>query len=148
MIRIITYNIAGHQVSAQLISALESLNADIIMLQEVEEYLPNWTTKTASKFGFQAIYVPSRKTKLGTHGLAILSRGAITEMETQILSLKELGFHSRERIAVHASTMVRSQTIKVCNVHLDTRLNMTERVEQLSAVLDKLKAPVIRGGRF
>ncbi len=149
MPRIITFNIACQPLTQELLQFFKSVSADIILLQEIEEYEKGYTKKTAKKFGYNSVYTPARELRSsGTHGLAILSHGKIHNVKVQTLPLKNLRPKPRNRIAVHSDVIIDSNTIQVCNVHLDTRLNPEERAHQLSPVLKEIKSPAILAGDF
>jgi endonuclease/exonuclease/phosphatase family metal-dependent hydrolase len=68
--------------------------------------------------------------------------------------LKEykLAYNSRKRIALNAILEIHGELVQVCNVHLDLRINIKDRINQIADVLDKLNShhiqKIIMGGDF
>jgi endonuclease/exonuclease/phosphatase family metal-dependent hydrolase len=121
--------------------------ADVIMLQEIEEHI--WEVKSRAKklaelLDMQCTYVPARKLNRlkheGTHGLAILSKYPLSDVEVIPLKYFRLPYRPRKRIAVAATVRVGAQTVRLFNVHLDVRLTKKQRAEQLRPVLAYIEA--------
>jgi endonuclease/exonuclease/phosphatase (EEP) superfamily protein YafD len=101
--------------------------------------------------GVHYAYAPAEFFENGyTHGLAILSRFPLDEVHAQPLAYHRLRFRSRCRIALAATVTLAGSRIRLVNVHLDTRINTSDRVAQLTPVLDTLSGfgPSIMGGDF
>jgi endonuclease/exonuclease/phosphatase (EEP) superfamily protein YafD len=84
-------------------------------------------------------------------GLALLSR--YPQRDLRVLALRQfsLSFRSRNRIALGAAVDTPAGPIHVFNVHLDTRINLESRLEQLGSVardVESLDGPAIVGGDF
>ena len=84
-------------------------------------------------------------------GLAILSR--FPSRDLQVIDLKpiSLRFRSRTRIALGATVETPSGPVRVYNLHLDTRINLAQRLAQLDAVtreVDAFPGPTLVGGDF
>jgi endonuclease/exonuclease/phosphatase family metal-dependent hydrolase len=129
--------------------------ADVVLLQEVIERDggPDVGSQLAARFGLSGVF--GRAFALDSHrtmGLAILAREPPAAPRVVQLKRFDLSFRSRRRIALGASLATPAGAISVYNVHLDTRINMRDRVEQLAAVLRELESggdtPVVLGGDF
>jgi endonuclease/exonuclease/phosphatase family metal-dependent hydrolase len=119
--------------------------ADVLMLQEIEEHV--WEVKSraeklAEKLEMHFTYVPSRKLSRwnheGTHGLAILSKYPLSDIQTIPLKYFKLAYRSHNRIAIAATVTVNGSSVRLYNVHLDFRLSQKQRVQQLLPVLDHI----------
>lgn len=146
MFTTVTYNIHyGKHIEkiAEAFKAHQNLStADIILFQEIE-YHDNaekaQAAHIADSLGFHYRYAPAREIKKGgTHGIALLSRFPILEYEVLKLPYFHSSYQARERIAQLALIEIEGATVLVCNVHLDVRVNLLERIEQMKPVLIQL----------
>ncbi len=121
-------------------------SADVLLLQEIESHI--WEGKSraerlAEKLEMLCTYVPSRKLSRlqheGTHGLAILSRYPLSNVEVIKLKYFKLPYRPRNRIAVAATVTVGKESIRLYNVHLDVRLTVKQRMQQLLPVLKRVE---------
>ncbi len=127
-------------------------DADLYLLQEVchRPRMPSVADETARKLGFFASFaapVPG----VYDQGLAIVSRYPLLGIETKPLKKCELRFRSRERFALAANVRTPWGDLRVWNVHLDTRVNSEERLDQLRPVIHEAAAysgPRLIGGDF
>ncbi len=129
--------------------------ADLILLQEVirpGRDRPGVADRMAESLGMQVFFAPAFGWHKGSvQGLAILSRYPI--LERHVISLPEfnLRWRSRHRIALGALVETPAGRIYVYNVHLDTRLNLDQRLLQLRPVVaeaSRAEGPVLVGGDF
>jgi endonuclease/exonuclease/phosphatase family metal-dependent hydrolase len=164
IIRLATFNVfygTDPEKIAKAIKANQNLkNADVIFLQEIEAHSDEAKERAgaiADELGLGWVYAPAREsgkeTKLhGTHGLAILSKFPIKEFEVIPLRKYNLGYNSRKRIALNAIIDVNGVLIQVSNVHLDLRINIKDRILQISEVVEKIDShhikKVVIGGDF
>jgi endonuclease/exonuclease/phosphatase family metal-dependent hydrolase len=155
-LRVVTFNVHfGADVPA-LVQAIRSnprlSQADVLLLQEIESYPgDDRAAKLAEALTLDLVYAPARVEGDGTHGLAILSRYPMTDLEVLRLKQYDLGFRgTRRRIAMAATVQVPGRPVRVYNVHLDTRLTPEERLRQLEPVMaEAAKQPAaIIGGDF
>jgi endonuclease/exonuclease/phosphatase family metal-dependent hydrolase len=126
--------------------------SDIFMFQEVARLSESETVATAvaKRLGYSFAEVPSPP-KVAPQGIAVLSRFPLANIETTPLKAFNLKFHSRTRYALSAAAQTPIGRLRVWTLHLDTRINPSERLEQLSPVLRKLSAndgSAIVGGDF
>lgn len=159
-LRLVTFNVHS---AADLPRLVESIrgnpqlrSADVFFLQEMESYPPEGTSraqKLAQALRLNYAYAPARPTEDGgTHGLAILSRFPLSDVEVLPLKQYNLAFNTRRRIALAATLDVAGHPLRVYNVHLDTRLNAGQRIEQLRPVVEAARRQavptVVIGGDF
>jgi endonuclease/exonuclease/phosphatase family metal-dependent hydrolase len=146
-LRIVTFNVhfgENTEAIADAFTRNENLRtADILFIQEIEyhesEKIPR-AEKLADAMALQYAYAPAREIAAhGTHGLAILSRYDLTDIETIALPTYAFFSHSQQRIAMTAFANVRGTRVKLANVHLDTRLNSAERIVQVRVLVEALK---------
>jgi endonuclease/exonuclease/phosphatase family metal-dependent hydrolase len=84
-------------------------------------------------------------------GLAIVSRYPIVDGEVKTLKACDLRFRSRNRFTIAATVRTPSGDLRVWNVHLDTRINAQERLNQLDSVMADARrhtGPRLIGGDF
>jgi endonuclease/exonuclease/phosphatase family metal-dependent hydrolase len=128
--------------------------ADIILLQEVVQRgdHPDVARQLAQRLGLHSTY----RRAFHLHGdrsigLALISRYPVRGERVFDLKPFALSFRSRTRIATGAVVDTPSGAVHVYNLHLDTRINLRERLEQLEAVAREVAAidgPVVVGGDF
>lgn len=155
-LRIASFNV---HYAAELLKLAEGLRqskevsqADIILIQEIEAYAQEGTSRTAKlaqALELNYVYAPARPTDTGgTHGLAILSRYPLRDIE--VIRLPR--FNTRPRIALAATVDVGATPLRIYNLHLDTRLNPGDRQKQLQPVAERARAHgverVVVGGDF
>jgi endonuclease/exonuclease/phosphatase family metal-dependent hydrolase len=127
------------------------LNADVIFLQEVVKPAGN-ELSTGELLGRrlerEAIFAEPPKGSESS-GLAVLSRHPLRNIKVLQLKNVNLIFRTRKRIALIATVETPAGPVRVINTHLDTRINPSERLEQLGPALDEAAAfngPVVIGG--
>ena len=155
-VRVVTFNVHfGADVPglARAIRGNPRLNqADILLLQEIESHPgDDRAARLAEALSLNLVYAPARIEGDGTHGLAILSRYPMRDLEVLSLKHYDLGFRgTRRRIAMAATVEMPGRAVRVYNVHLDTRLTPEERLLQLEPVVaEAVKQPAaIVGGDF
>ncbi len=84
-------------------------------------------------------------------GLALVSRYPISDVQITPLKTYDLGFRSRSRLAISGTVHTPWGTLRVWDVHLDTRINAEERLEQLRPVIREASGhpgPALIGGDF
>lgn len=155
-LRIASFNV---HYAAELLKLAEGLRqskevsqADIILIQEIEAYAQEGTSRTAKlaqALELNYVYAPARPTDTGgTHGLAILSRYPLRDIE--VIRLPR--FNTRPRIALAATVDVGATPLRIYNLHLDTRLNPGDRQKQLQPVAERARTDgverVVVGGDF
>jgi endonuclease/exonuclease/phosphatase family metal-dependent hydrolase len=151
-IRLATFNVefgADPDGLARAITSDPELAAiDLLLVQEIESY-PDEPASRAARLA-QALamgyaYAPAREEGDGTRGLAILSRFALDDVEVMELPHADLGGRSRRRIAMAATV---AGSLRIVDVHLDTRINITDRVAQLHPAASDLPDRAVVAGDF
>lgn len=167
-LRVATYNIhkgvqglgpAKRLEIHNLAQAIQSLDADVVCLQEVRQFnrrearrFVHWPEQAQADFlapaGYQAVYRTNAVTKHGEHGNALLSRWPILASEHRDISdhrLEQRGF-------LHVTLSVHGQALHVLVVHLG--LIRRSRVRQLASLQTYIQvhipreAPVMVAGDF
>ncbi|HXE74320.1 MAG TPA: endonuclease/exonuclease/phosphatase family protein [Candidatus Xenobia bacterium] len=144
-IRVVSFNVHHGDDIPGLVRAIRShadlCSADVWLLQEMEAFPAEGTSRTqklAEALGLNYVYAPARLKEAGdgTHGLAILSRFPLSDVEVIPLKQHHLGVNTRRRIALGVTLSLNERRVRVYNVHLDTRINAGQRIEQLRAVVE------------
>jgi endonuclease/exonuclease/phosphatase family metal-dependent hydrolase len=155
-ISVVSLNMAKEQDCDRVLRDLKRAprlhQADVLLLQEVfdAEGTPSVAEKLARHLGYYAAFSPEA-TGVHDRGLAVVSRYPISGMTVQRLKAFNLRYHSRNRFAMAADVQTPSGPIHLWNVHLDTRLNAHQRLEQLRPVIDSaagMTGPRLIGGDF
>ncbi len=156
-IRIATYNVhLGRDVealAAAFTDVPELAAADLLFVQEIEDHPAEGgsrASRLAEALGMAFAYAPARTVgDDATHGLAILSRYPLERIEVMALPDFEFPIRDRRRIALAADVVFPSgQRLRAIDVHLDTRLNITQRVQQLYPATELGSEPIALGGDF
>ncbi len=161
VIRVVSFNVHHGDDIPALVAAIRShaelCSADVWLLQEIESYPAEGksrTQKLAEALRLNYVYAPARLKEAGdgTHGLAILSRFPLSEVEVLPLKQHQLGVNTRRRIALGVTLALGEKRLRIYNLHLDTRINAGQRIEQLRDVVEAAgRQPlreVILGGDF
>ena len=116
----------------------EVKNADIYLLQEVAQPGPGSVSVAEQLGSALKLHVAFAPAKAGVtdQGLAILSRYPIRNVTIRPLKACDLLFRSRSRIGLAATVDTPSGALRVYDVHLDTRVNPSERLAQLASVVE------------
>ena len=161
IVRVVSFNVHHADDLPALVASIRShselCSADVWLLQEMEAFPSEGksrTQKLAEALGLNYVYAPARLKEAGdgTHGLAVLSRFPLSDIEVIPLKQFTLGVNTRRRIALGVTLHLRERRLRVYNLHLDTRINADQRIEQLRAVVEAaLRQPlreIILGGDF
>jgi len=127
-------------------------DADLFLFQEVVHTHdgPSVAEEAAKSLGHHAAFAASAP-GVYDQGLGVVSRYPISGVAVKRLKVCDLGFRCRTRFAISAVVHTPWADLNVWNVHLDTRVNARERLEQLQPVIDdavKRPGPVLIGGDF
>jgi endonuclease/exonuclease/phosphatase family metal-dependent hydrolase len=143
-LRIATYNI--HMISARRLAAAlredpKLAAADVIALQEVESHPEEGQSRAclaAKLLDLHCAFAPGYGLgDGGAHGVALLSRRPMSDLEVIELPYHDLHYNSGRRIALAATIDAGGgESLRVYAVHLDNRINPAARKKQLSPVLD------------
>lgn len=146
MFTIATYNVHYGKKIQKIPAAFSAhphlQSAHILLFQEIEYHDTAEKAQAkhiADELGFEYRYAPARDLATGgTHGIALLSKYPILEYEVIRLPYFHTSYRTRERIAQLALLDVGGTPVLICNVHLDVRVNLMERITQLKPVLLQL----------
>jgi endonuclease/exonuclease/phosphatase family metal-dependent hydrolase len=149
-------NIAARAQMVEVVGAwIARRSIDVLLLQEVGEVAAEGEAFAAAlggRLGFHFAYASaSLADGADQEGLAIVSRYPLEHVSVQPLKRHRLRFRSRCRMALAASVALPHGSVRVVNVHLDTRINSGNRLAQLRPVLNDLlgsDAPQLIGGDF
>jgi endonuclease/exonuclease/phosphatase family metal-dependent hydrolase len=141
-LRVATYNVHFGRDVAGLARAIEGnrdlREADVLVLQEIERYPGDGRPEAlAHRLGMDVVYAPARPKGEGTHGIAILSRFPMRDLEVIALPHFELGWGTRRRVALAATIDWGGTEVRIVDVHLDTRLTADQRRRQIGPVLER-----------
>ena len=160
ILRLVSYNVHSGRELARLTEAFENQarlrTPDVLLVQEIESHPSEGASRArrlAEALQMNYVYAPARATADGgTHGLAIFSRFPLSDIEILPLKQYELHYNTRQRIALGATITVAGHALRLYNLHLDTRLNSRDRLEQLRPVVEAALAQPVRavvvGGDF
>jgi len=156
-ISVVTLNMAKVTLMDRILTDLKAhpalAGADVLLLQEVKQDAGERqciAEQLASNLGLQVAYSPSA-TGITDQGLAILSRYPLKDIRVRPLKRHDLGFRSRVRIALSATAESPWGPVRIVNTHLDTRINMSDRIAQIEPIIrDSEEFPGARiiGGDF
>ncbi len=168
MLRVATYNIhkgvqglgpARRLEIHNLALAIETLDADIVCLQEVRsanrreaDYFTGWPELPQAEFlapeGYEAAYRTNAVTRHGEHGNALLSRWPIIQHRHEDMS----DHRFEQRGLLHVEVLVAEQPLHVIVVHFglipSSRIRQTAQLKRYIAREIPLDAPVVVAGDF
>ena len=126
--------------------------ADLFLFQEVVhgDSKPSMAEEAARRLGYFCSFAPAAPS-VHDQGLAVVSRYPLSDVQIRRLKACDLGFRSRSRFAISANVHTPWGVVHVWNVHLDTRVNAGERLEQLQPVIEdaaRYAGPVLIAGDF
>jgi endonuclease/exonuclease/phosphatase family metal-dependent hydrolase len=145
----------AERVIGELRRLQQRLQLDILLLQEVDQEPGNsglLVAQVAEAFGHYYVFAPADLWRNGgLHGLAILSRWPLTEIEVVPLRQFDLRFRKRCRIGLAVTAATPHGPARVFNLHLDSRINTSERLQQLAPILrsaEQFAGDCLIGGDF
>jgi endonuclease/exonuclease/phosphatase family metal-dependent hydrolase len=154
---VVSLNLALRENLDRIVSELGdvgALEADVMLLQEVAQRGdgPDTATALADRLGMHAVYRQAfRLSDDLAFGQATLSRYPMSD--ARVLALKQFtfAFRDKDRMALAATVATPIGGVRTYNMHLDTRINLADRIEQIAPVVEEAAAssgPVIIGGDF
>jgi endonuclease/exonuclease/phosphatase family metal-dependent hydrolase len=155
-LRVVTYNVHYGEDVAGLTAAFRDVPslaaADVVFLEEVDAHPAEGASRAgrlATALGMNHAFAPAwAYPDGGTHGLAVLSRYPITSAGVLDLPYFELGTASERRIALRVTLQIGDREVAAIVVHLDTRINVNDRLEQLSSAVKLADPSCVFGGDF
>jgi endonuclease/exonuclease/phosphatase family metal-dependent hydrolase len=126
-------------------------DADVFLFQEVTsgKQTSSIADEIASRLGYFSAFEASPSAD--DQGLALVTRYPVADVQISPLKACNLRFRNRNRFALMATLRTPWGDLRAWNVHLDTRVNATERVDQLRPVIDEASryaGPQLIGGDF
>jgi endonuclease/exonuclease/phosphatase family metal-dependent hydrolase len=152
-LRVATYNV--HMQSAKAI--VEAIQAnpnlrrvDVLLLQEIEDNSASQAEEVARRLNMNYAYAPGYGlADGGSHGVAIISRHELKDLEIIELPYFHVVVNSARRVALGATIELNRAKVRIYSVHLDNRINPSKRKKQLAPVFDaaaQFEGPVVIGG--
>lgn len=125
-------------------------SADVLMLQEVvgEEGKPSVAHQLAEALNYHVVFASSTGPST-FNGLAILSRYPLEDVKQLKLKECDVVFRCRKRLSLGATVRAPFGGVRVWNAHLDTRINVPDRLQQIEPVIleaEKFNGPRVIGG--
>jgi len=121
-------------------------DAPLFLIQEQEGYPDEGMSrarKLAQQLDLAYAYIPGRIKKTGTHGLSLTSRFPIENIDVMLLPLTDGG---QQRIAISADVVIGETRLRVVNVHLETHINITDRIVHFRPAVIDLPHQVLVAG--
>ena len=143
-LRLVTFNVHAESADALVLGIQSSRtmsSADLFLLQEMESSASeaeNRARQIARRLDMHFAYAPAyARWDGGSHGVAVLSRFPLRDIEVIELPRYDVYFNSGRRIALGATADIDGGALRVYSVHLDNRINTSARVRQLAPVLER-----------
>ncbi len=155
-LRVVTYNVhmrSAVELARSVRGSRVLFGADIIMLQEIEHQDGESRSRAAllaAQLGMSYAYAPGYGLgATGSHGVAILSRYPLRDIEMIELPRFHVVFNSARRVAIGATVTAAGRDTRVYVVHLDNRISPADRIKQIAPVIRRAvqhTMPVIVAG--
>lgn len=152
----VSLNVAKESDPRQIVDAIRNAprlrDSDLYLFQEVRHEKGHLSVaeQAAQQLGYSVAFAPAAK-DVYDQGLAVISRYPLCDIKVKSLKACDLRFRSRTRFALAATVQTPWGDLRAWNVHLDTRINPGERLDQLQPVLDDAAShvgPRVIGGDF
>lgn len=157
-LRVVTFNVAmksAPAIRAAIAQSAQLRAADVIFLQEIEHVggqARSRAAELAASLAMHHAYAPAfARDDGGSHGIAILSRHRLSDVQVMELPRRDVHYNTRRRVALSATIHAGSRPMRLVCVHLDLRIRSRDRIEQLAPVLEAAAAkglPVVVAGDF
>ncbi len=154
---VVSLNVALREDVDRIVSELEeagAAGADVMLLQEVvrRDGSPDVAAELAARLGLYSTYREAfRLDEARGFGQATLSRYPISDARVLELTQFDFAFRDKHRIGLAATLDTPGGRVRTYNMHLDTRINLDDRLAQISAVVDDVAStddPAIIAGDF
>jgi endonuclease/exonuclease/phosphatase family metal-dependent hydrolase len=154
-LRITTFNVEKGADIDGLVRAMTATpdlaTTDVLLVQEIESHPEEGTSRAsrlAAALNMGYVYAPERLQSGGTHGTAIFSHWPLEHVQVMRLPYADLAVSKAPRIALGADVRVGAFVLRVIDTHLDTRLNISDRILQLRPAVLDAPVPALVGGDF
>ncbi|MGH9337171.1 MAG: endonuclease/exonuclease/phosphatase family protein, partial [Vicinamibacteria bacterium] len=139
LLRVATFNISGASNLgrlAELVAASSEMrNVDVLMVQELASGVSTQDLENLGA-GLGLPFAHTAERHVGAPSLALSSRFPLRDLEILYLPRFDLGYRSRRRIAIAGSVELGGESVRLYNVHLDTRIRLSDRIRQLAPVVE------------
>jgi len=155
-LRVASYNV--HMESAKAITTAiknnsELRSSDIFLFQEIEYHTGEGKPRAAliaKSLGYNFAYAPGYALQSGgSHGVAIVSRYPLDDIDVIELPYLSTVVNSARRVAIAVTVDLSGQPVRIYSVHLDNRINPQKRIKQMTPVMraaTKFSGPIIITG--
>lgn len=155
-LRIVTWNLHKladpADVLANVATSTKIATADVLLLQETA----TWPGETVSRTGQlgEALAMTWAHTPVALlpdgvmQGNAILSRFPLDRVAVKRLPHVEQPYHGQARSALAADVVIGDTRVRVVTIHLDVRLQITDRIRQLDPAVTDMDDRAVVGGDF
>lgn len=137
---------------AQLAASAQLAAADVILVQETAQWPGEDSSRTgrlASALAMTWAHAPVARLPDGRlQGNAILSRFPLERVAVKRLPHVEQPYHGQARGALAADVVIGDARLRVVDVHLDIRLQITDRIRQLDPAVTDMDERAVVGGDF
>lgn len=138
--------------AAQLAASDKLSGADVILVQETAQWPGEDASRTgrlASALAMTWAHAPVALLPDGRlQGNAILSRFPLERIAVKRLPHVEQPYHGQARGALAADVVIGDARVRVVDVHLDIRLQITDRIRQLDPAVTDMDERAVVGGDF
>ena len=139
-------------VLAHYLTSTEIAAADVILVQETSWYPGEANTRTAQLADQMAMtwaHSPVRVLPDGVNqGNAIISRHPLERVQVMRLPYIEQIYSEQERSVMAADVVLGDHRLRVMTIHLDVRLQITDRIRQLDPAVTSFDERAVVGGDF
>jgi endonuclease/exonuclease/phosphatase family metal-dependent hydrolase len=137
---------------AHLATSTEIAAADVLLIQETSSWPGETRSRTAvlaEQLAMTWAHDPVRELPDGViQGNAILSRLPLERIAVKQLPHVEQPYHGQPRSALAADVVLGEHRLRVVTVHLDVRLQITDRIRQLDPAVTDMDERAVIGGDF
>lgn len=155
-LQVVTFNVhmeSGAKIAKAIATDRAIKDADVIVMQEVHRKVFGCSDAcdVGKRLGYYTIYAPGHATGAEDYGVAILSKAPITSAQVIELPFFNVHVNSGRRIALAATIEHAGHPLTVYAVHLENRVTVKQRRQQMMPVLEHAKrqpTPVVIAGDF
>jgi endonuclease/exonuclease/phosphatase family metal-dependent hydrolase len=138
--------------AAQIAASTELAKADVILLQETSSWPGDEMSRTAvlgRALAMTWAHTPVAHLDNGVvQGNGILSRLPLEDVEVKRLPYIDQPHFDQPRSALAADVVVGDRRVRVVCVHLDVRVQITDRIRQLDPAVTDMTERAVVGGDF
>lgn len=155
-LRVVTWNLHKlanpDDVLANLAASSHVAAADVLLVQETATWPGEMRSRTAhlaERLAMTWAHTPVARLPDGVlQGNAILSRFPLERVQVKRLPHVEQPYHGQARSALAADVVLGDVRVRVVTIHLDVRLQITDRIRQLDPAVTDLDERAVVGGDF